>query len=115
MPSPKPNAEAIRRVEEQLAEKRALLQRLKRQDESARRKLETRQKIILAGLLLAKARTDPEVKAQVAGLITGITRKQDLGVYEGVDVDVLLAIPEEEDEPARRDPRQQKRREVDGG
>ncbi len=51
----------------------------------------------------------------MAGLITGITRKQDLVVYGGVDVDVLLAIPEDEDEPARRDPRQQKGREVDGG
>ena len=95
--SPKPGPDTITRLEQQLEKARARLHKVKRLNREDLRRKQTRQKIVLAGALIAQARSDDDLKALIDRLTREVPRAQDKAVFEGVMVQDLLAIPDDVD------------------
>ena len=97
MPRLKPGAESLAKLERELEVARIKLVKYKRLTGEQLRRKQTRQKIVLAGALIAQARTDDALKALVERLTREVPRPQDRAMFEDVTVEDLLAIPDDVD------------------
>jgi hypothetical protein len=80
---PLPTAEQIGKARRKADQAKARLQALEARLNQAARKLDTRRKIILGGLLLDAAAKDAEFAGLVAVLLRRISREHDRKAFEG--------------------------------
>ena len=71
------------RAEKRYAQAKARLLALKNREATKARKLDTRRKIILGGLLLDAAMKDPAWESRLNDLMNRISRDQDRKAFEG--------------------------------
>ena len=90
---PLPTTEQIERAKLQAEQARARYQALQARLSEASRKLDTRRKIILGGLLLDAAEKDDKFARVVQVLISRVSRDQDAKAFEGWEAPRLLASP----------------------
>lgn len=79
----KTDAERLADLQAKMAQLQARAEAIQARQRAAQRKVETRRKVILGGLLLDRAQRDPRMAAFVAKLVGELTRAQDRKAFEG--------------------------------
>ncbi len=64
---------SLRDAEKKLQQAKALVQQLRAREKEAARKLDTRRKIVLGGLLIAEAKSDPGAMARLRSSIRALS------------------------------------------
>ena len=73
----------LERAQKRYEQARARLQALRNREAARERKIDTRRKIILGGLLLDAAMKDPAWESRLTDLMDRISRDQDRKAFEG--------------------------------
>jgi len=64
-------------------------------DNAKERKLDTRRKVILGGLLMDNAKRDPSWNRALTALMKKVSRESDLKAFEGYEIPELPLAPSE--------------------
>ena len=91
----KTTAEIVAEEKKKIEQAKARIQAAMAKDSAKERKLDTRRKVILGGLLMDNAKRDPSWNRALTALIKKVSRENDLKAFEGYEIPPMPSSPGE--------------------
>lgn len=91
----KTTAEIIAEEKKKIEQAKARIQAAMAKDNARERKLDTRRKVILGGLLMESAKKYPNWNSALTALIKKISRENDLKAFEGYQIPEIPSVQSE--------------------
>jgi len=91
----KTTAEIVAEEKKKIEQAKARIQAAMAKDSAKERKLDTRRKVILGGLLIDNAKRDPSWNRALTALIKKISRENDLKAFKGFEIPELPSASSE--------------------
>lgn len=91
----KTTAEIVAEEKKKIEQAKARIQAAMAKDSARERKLDTRRKVILGGLLMENAKKDPSWNRALTALMRKISRENDLKAFEGYQIPEMPSVQSE--------------------